>query len=426
MKKSLKNKLIQYFSGLFLILFLTTCNRASKDFVNPSTIKIYINDLEESSILPLDMWATSDNGFLIFGICGSSVTTKFDGDGSIYLLKIDANGNTEWSDCFSIFEGGFPTNVIRIDESHYTFLWNDIGIDESTHKVAITVGSDAASTVISTSPVINFNFECTFDCHYITSIVQNKNTNGFTVLGIGDEAVNDTLSINRTFILQTDSDFKNPITISEKEFSSEDITGTALDNLSVVKVIEHHNQLIADQNSYIFTAPIAKQMSLAHVGELDAIYRDNTFWVGAVNYLGESEISMVVNNPQIFGSPTYFIPSFRINSTNKFDFSSLPNKQEIFGLDTQDPIFIKTIGESQAKQILVGTTTEGQVNIHVYDLLTGQNEKILYLGQGTRYQAAAIAVSFDNKSLGIIGITTVSHQVQRPFLIRVDKSELFN
>ena len=95
--------------------------------------------------------------------------------------------------------------------------------------------------------------------------VKNVNTDGFTVLGIGNEAVNDTLSINRSFVLQTDSEFKNPKKISEKEFYSADILGTASDNLSVVKVIEHHNQLIIDKNSYIFTAPIAHQMSLANV-----------------------------------------------------------------------------------------------------------------------------------------------------------------
>ena len=166
-------------------------------------------------------------------------------------------------------------------------------------------------------------------------------------------------------------------------------------------------------------------MSLGNVGQVDAIYRDDSFWVGAINYLNEGEISMIVNNPQIFGSPTYFIPNFNLNTTNKFSFSSLPNKKEIFGLDTQDPTFIKTIGGDLNKQILVGTTTEGQVSIHVYDLLAEQNEKIFNLGQGTRYQASGVTVSFDKKSIAIIGITTISHQVQRPFLIQISKDELF-
>ena len=410
--------------SLFLILLLSACNKVGKDFINPSNIKIYINDLEESSVLPLDMWATSDNGFLVFGVCGNSVVSKFDGGGDIYLLKIGADGNTEWGKCFSLFQSGFPTNVIQVDENKYTFLWNDITIDGSnTHKVNMSIGSDAQSTVITTSAALDF--ECTFDCHYITSIVENANTNGFTILGVGNEVVNDTLSVNKTFILQTDSDFKNPKTISEKEFYSEEIIGTALDNLSVVQIIEHHNQVLTDENSYIFTAPVANQMSLANLGQVDAIYRDDNFWVGAINYLGNAQVSMVVNNPQIFGSPTYFIPNFDLNTTNKFSFASLPNKKEIFGLDTEDPTFLKTIGENLNKQILIGTTTEGQVSIHVYDLLTDQNEKILLLGQGTRYQAAAVSLSFDQESIAIMGVTTISHQVQRPFLIRINKKELF-
>ena len=120
---------------VFLLFLLSSCGQqTNQEIVNPSLVRVYLNDFLSSGNTPrnfitLDFKPTSDNGFLFFGVGGSGVTTKYGLNTVFCLMKIDANGNLLWEKYYNDtnLTSGFPSNIITTENpDEYVFFWNKV------------------------------------------------------------------------------------------------------------------------------------------------------------------------------------------------------------------------------------------------------------------------------------------------------------
>lgn len=413
------SRLLKQFSliaGVFIIVF-TGCQDDDLSTFEPSFVKIYINDEEMPDVLVTDVFPLQDNGVIVFGIAGNDPATRIDGNGWIYVQKINPDGKKAWENYLKPFNSGFPTNFIQTGENEFTTFWN---VTTGTHRaVKLTVGDgNNITTDIST---ISLDYE--FNTGFVTYAIENIAKDGYILLNISEQQVNQQ-EFSKSFLTEIDQNYQVTKKLARQEFVPNSFGAYGDNETALIEELFPYFYIGKDHayNRYYFSAPVGKKMALMYVGDSYAIYQDSLYWIAALqsNPDNQQAFSLVLNTPNDPGGMTDYVSEI-VMYPNRFDYD-LINKshqiQEILDMDVNNPVFLLPLS---SKTIVAGTSNSGQVVLTVYK---NDENRTVKLGQTFTYQVAGIVQSVDKKHIIVAGTTKVEHQLQRVFLIKIPIDEL--
>lgn len=381
------------------------CENTESEFVNPSFIKIYFLNPDQPNIRVFDIKATDDNGLLVFGVTNTkTVSSRFEGDGSLYIQKIDASGTTQWFEIYDNYGKGFPTEILESSEG-YTLFWNsELG---SELKQLTISGNHTTPMNISAK---NIDLGYTFYKSYITAIAETFDQQGIILLGIGQHELEGEL-YNRTFI--TEINGTDTAKLAQNEFIYE----PASNIYTMIKEFSNYFYLGTCDNRYLFHSPAG----LLYAGEEIpvtpvSITPDSYYGALVVEASAAKDFAMVVWN----GENTMFVPE--IDSYRTYDdLENFERTNLIFNIDRNTKTLITQV---QGNMLVAGTSTSGEVMLCVFSPETGELLTTRFLGQTYRYEVAGIETLDNGNTLAIVGTTQVEYEDQRVFVIKIPTSEL--
>ena len=402
---------------LGLAVTATSCTD-SAGIINPSDVKIFVNNTQGIDVLATGITAIGNNDFMVFGVCGNAPKSRFDGNGSIYLRKINSLGKTEWDTCFSITgNSGFPTNLVRVSDNSFTFFWNDFATS-SQQMVSFELNPGGA-----TFQVPQTEFDCNFNCGVVMFASQALEADQFNLLGVGFDPIS---NLSTTFISKFNPSLGENQARSQRTFFSERFGGVGQNDLNLLKSIDNYLFLTLSNNRLLFTAPLADKMVMSHVGETSTFYQDELFWISALEKLTEEpdKAAVVISSPNRPDNPSFLIPEISLDKLPvQMNFSILSAKNhllEMFDLDIQFKIFIMKLVATD-NLVVAGTSRTGQPVVYVYD---GSGLKSKEIGNTNQYTVGGIAHSGDGQEFVLVGITKIENRDQRLFWIKIDINEL--
>ena len=443
-KKNNISKITCYkiYSFFIILFFATACsNQTSTEKINPSLVRVYLNEVllqqgkSETSFIPLDFKATSDNGFVFIGVGGKDVESKTSRNAVLCLMKIDNGGNVVWEkyydDATLNLGFGFPTNLIATTVTdEYVLFWNkNISNSVEYYQVKINIGGATFPTPEITklslntgTNINNLGFpNATKNGGYIAKATVNLAQNGYVLMNV---ATNST---------RTESNEQHKVLINNVS-SANPTANTTLLSESAIKGLrpgieplldyDNHYQLFSANSQYYYNIPDGNDiMALASVGGTqNPIFRDSTFyWVTSI-YEKQNNISLIINAKNT-KDESYYIPAIDL-SPNNYDISKIAN----FAIKFSPAL------SSKAPAILA-TTKDGIPMICGTDLQSGgvallfvKNPTNISTFQlaNTNYTACNIVESQNGNVFAIGGINSVLGQSwKRPFVILIPKQEIF-
>ncbi len=400
-----------------LALITGSCENGG-GIINPSEIKIFVNNPKGVNILATDITPIGNNDFLVFGVCGNAPESRFDGNGSIYLRKLNSLGKTEWDTCYSVTGNlGFPTNLVKLSNGSFAVFWNDF-VGSGQQLVRFDLNPSGAEFRILESPV-----NCNFNCGVVMFAAPANEANQFNFLGVGFDPITE---LSTTFISRFDPMVGEIQARSQRTFLSERFGGVSQNDLNLLKSINNYLFLIMSDDRLLFTAPLGDKMSMSHVGETSTLYQDELFWISALQKLGSepNQAAVVISSPNRPDNPSFLIPQISLDKLpTQMDFDILRAKSsplEMFDLDTQSRIFIKEF-EAQGNLVVAGTSRTGQPVVYVYN---GNNLVSREIGSTSQYTVGGIAQSGNGQEFVLVGTTKIENRDQRLFWIKLDINEL--
>ena len=410
--------------SLIIALFFYACTKDTN--LQPTSVSIYMNnDSTSSNVLAIDVKTTDDNGLLIFGVKGGS-SSKFDGDGQLYLQKVDEKGNFVW-DTFYNMQSGFLANVVNNDNGYIVF-WNTNA--DSFYSINITGDFIDEPQINSTQ----LDISDSTSLRYI--LKADKTIDGdYLILGIAtyDIPNQSNTPYKRVQLVKIDQQLNFKQTLGEQGYDPLSFGTIGYEDLAMMKKLNNFFHILNGENIYI-TAPEASNISLKHIGNPEAIYSDKKFWIAAANISDNNTISFVINNQT--EESIFYVPNLQLHSNN-LNFNNLQktyNTQfdtqadKLVNIDVDTKISILKTSENNT--IIAATTNGGEVVLYLFDsngeLLNAKNKNNpVIIGKGYRYETVKLIETFDDENIAIVGFTKVEYKYQRIFLILIPKNELF-
>jgi len=405
------------FGLLFGVLFhLSSCS-TQEDFLNPTSAHIFLTSYS-GNIIVTDIKATTDGGFLIFGVASQTLNERFDGTAQLYLMKVDKNGKFLKDTLLAKLPVGFSSNIIE-NNGYFECVWSSFQIDNKLHYF-LKINSEADTITVN---IQDFSLNCRLsDCGNITQIIPR--TNGkYTTLNIGSDNVNDT-SRSKMYIHQLDiNNLTSQEQIAEEEFIPESFGGLTGSNISLLRSIYDFLSInISEQNGIsrlFYSAPSKEEIVLKYVGEQNPIYHDHQYWFSGMHKQSTSNnYSFIIRNKNIATATAYWRSDFPLGTQN-WDFKNISNSAKLEQLNST----LKTvIRENTSNDLFAGGTTLSGKSVIFY------NEKEFEFG-GSKNQYELGDFLIHNNQVLITGSTILrlrdNHSNGRrvPFLIIVPESE---
>jgi len=398
---------------------LSSCS-SDDGIINPSSLKIFVNNSLELDVLATEVVPISNSDYLVFGVCGNAPSTRFDGSGSIYLRKIDNLGKTQWDTCFTVSGNpGFPTNLVRLGDSEFTVFWNDLGSNDQ-QMVSFQISSSGA-VFDENQSLLN----CNFNCGTIMYASLATDPDQINLLGFGFDPIS---SLSTTYISRVNPSSGENQARSQRTFQAERFGGAGQNDLNLLKSVENYLFLTVTDNRLLFTGPLGDKMSMSHVGETDALYQDELFWISAVEKLEEepNNAAIVVSSPNRPDNPSFLIPRILLDDLpRQINFGVLSANNdlvEMFNIDAGSKIFIKKVA-NRNNLVVAGTSRTGQPILYVFD---GENLVPKELGNTVQYKVGGIAQSGNGQDFVLVGTTKIENRDQRLFWIKIELNELLS
>lgn len=404
-------------SLLWGILFhLTSCSN-KEDFLNPSSAHIFLTN-SSKNIIVTDIKATTDGGFLVFGVASQTLNERFDGTAQLYLMKIDENGKSLKDTLLSDLPLGFSSNILE-DNGSFECIWSPSTTKNNPHYF-LRISSEADKIMVVED---TFSLECRLsDCGNITQIT--RRTNGkYITLNVGLDDIG-SKNFSKFYIHQLDiNNLTSQEQIAEEEFTPESFGGFKGNNLSLLRSVYDFLFIsILDQDGVprlFYSAPSKDKIALKYVGEQNAIYNDEKYWLSGIYKQSISgNYSFVIRNKEVATSTAYWQSEFRLLTQN-WSFQNVSNSLKLEQLNST----LKTvIRENDNNELFIGGTTLSGKSIIFYN-----KEKFEFGGSTNQYELGDFLIKNNNVLITgttILRLSDESLNGKRvPFLIIVPESE---
>jgi hypothetical protein len=391
---------------LTVLIFLSSCDElvwvsesSDEDFV-----KIYMNKYN-TDVYAIDIEINDDGTVVLFGVTGSFMKTKFDGNGSLYIQKTDPEGEILWETVKQL--GGdksFPSNIIKTGPNTYATIWNEkkfIFIEDHWYighqRVDITIENEGAK--IDTTKLVS-----PLSIDYIPYLSEAVTpSGGYCVLAMGKVTIEGSI-YRRLYILQTNSDFSSIKEISSYDYDPLALTGYLDNDKAFLELVDPYLYLGHDENNYQFYGPVKNKMVLMHAGDYLPIYEDQKFWISDIQYL-ENNVNCLIKDRTISGGETYLV-----NELDLFPRESV--------METVNPVQLPS-----AMNILDPDKRVFLLDDYIAGTLLSQKIIVLHdgvpleLGSNYPYEVGGIAKTPDDILL-VAGTTRLQYKSQRLFLIK--------
>ncbi len=395
---------------LLSMAFMCGCEETRTNFINPDLVKIYLfNTDNQYNAYVLDVKQTEDNGLLFFGI-GSNSPSKFDGNGTIFLQKIDGKGDVVWTKFYNEPERGFPVSEIFENEGKYYVIWNQ----SLEHFYAYEFSGDITQPLAISEHQIDLTLN--FTPTYLTAAAIAKDGSAFIVQGLGT-FVNNGNKYKKIFVSELGFDFKTKANLTEQEFEPTAFGLSASSNYAVVKKMDKYFN-IEYSDKYFFTAPLFNKMAIKFIGDAEPIYIDPTYWAGTIVNTSDGKLAMIVSNPDLQAITPMLVLNVDPNPVaNSFQMLyENSNVSPLIDLDISSKTEIIYLPSGDL--IVVGTSNSGQIVINRFSS-TGELLARKTMGQNYRMEVAKALLLLNGSALAIIGSTKVEHKYQRAFAIKI-------
>ncbi len=413
-------------SCLLLGWLVAGCGTTAEEIINPSLVRVYLNNSESSatSVFIEDIKKTKDNGYLLIGVIGNSINTKFSRSAALYLLKIDAKGDVLWEKSYENIRGastGFLSNVLTTNkEDEFVLVWNRFTGQATFDYFLVTFSATAKEApTLTTKELRNVRCESNGrDCGFIAKITRHFDNTSYAFLSLA--AANQQVSDGHIVFLSRAADSNDSI----KSFSSRAFTGLspgadALQRYESFLFVGHNN------NTFYHNIPVNnEEMALLSAGNSEVYYRDSTIW--AMNALNQAQGKLAVvfaAKNASSGESSYFAPSYNLLPTSNNSNSMRALAQELNPqFDGEKKVLLYTTTE-QKNLLIGGSGNPVREGILIYALNENGNHKNINLAN-TNYIARGVAESQDGKVLVIAGNQKITPNWGRPFIILIPKTEL--
>lgn len=406
---SISKSIYKYILPVFALCCFISCEET--DMKTDSFVHIYLAAPDNQNILSLNFFQNTNNNFDIFGICTvNEAVTKYDGNGKLYYLSVEKNGDYINHEIIKVSDNGFPANIIKSNENEYLTFWNNT--KDTTQFVSII-------SVNNNMPALNnidFNLKQVYRTNYVMGFCETLSGDGYILLVLSGDDKNVQTNTKKTRLIEIDKQFNIIRNIGEYEFKTENFGITGGLTLEFLKRINNFVYVRQDtvNNRYYFNSPIDNQITLMHIGDNVPIFQDENYWVAALQEIRPDTASVILNTPLLFDKKSYYIDELPLypHRRTKNDFDNMP---AIENIDISQRIYTGSAGNNQ---LIIATANSAQ-GIR-YKVKNGEITEPLLFGKTYPYNVAGfISLNYENNII-ILGTTKLANERQRVFLLKTD------
>ncbi len=416
-RKLFPEKNLFFFGGL-LILFSCT----SDEFVTPGNVRevridLSINTLSRD-IYPSDLMYLGQEGFLVFGLCsGNQMSSRFDSNGSIYVMKLDQHGFFEWDTCYTRNDRGFPSNVIRGPDNHFYLFWNSFDRNRDLEVIKISLNN--------TLEINSYFLNNLSQAGEVIHAIQNFSNDGYYLIGLYAENSEN----NFINIVEVNEDFSFRRILTSRYFQPRDFGGFGLNDIqflrrvsNFIKIFKNHGER-PKLNRLVFTGPQNSVMTISHVGEIIPEYSDDIYWVSNLKKIDQTsqQYAALISDVDNVNSKSYF--------SSELDLKGPPSDRDPLNLidagyyldqiDPQSKTPLLALKRYPGTFLIGGTTDAGQIRLF---RVNGEDKKSITVGTQNKLEISDMA-EMNNGMVLITGQATINNEIQKPFIMILDPAD---
>lgn len=369
----------------------------SKELREENYVQIYLSQLDED-IRAIEIKSINEHSYLVFGVTGKSMDSKFDGNGKLFLKIVTSDGHSVLDSCIRIgSEHTFPSNIVESAAGEYLMIWNEAYGD---HRLVEVTADDNSVALTITDLALDDDYG------YVNCLAKAIDGDGYVMLALGHQLFNGT-KFRKTIFIRSDNDFTSFNTLSQYEYDPAPISGFSDNDLAFIELV-HHNLFIGHNGlNYFFNGPYGDSIVLMHVGDMEPVFSSSEAWITTINNPGNNYMDCLLTDQE--GSGSFFVSQLdlekRYGSIKNLQ-DSLSSKQ-LFSFDNSRKMCLDD-------EYIVGTSIPGQVLIQGTQAKSTAN---IIIGEQYPYEAAGF-VRDENGNLLIVGTTRLHNIDQRIFLIK--------
>jgi len=410
----------QYVIALFFgFLLFAGCkkndDKVELDYISAEEFKIYVDNETDFDILVVDAFETN-NGIVVFGVKHTSLSTKFDNIGELYVLEFSKDkGDFKWSKVLKLAEKGFPANILKKSDTEFVVFWNV----EETNSAVFTL-----TLPLDTEPVAkNISYDIVQQNGFVVAGINASNSDNYYLMKLSSVDINSE-SNKQVLATKFDQNFTTPQKFGDLEYDPSVFGSYGGSNLAFYKDYVNYMGIFSlTETQALVCCPYQNGMCLTYLLDGTPIYYDESMFISALEVLSATNVAVVVNNPKIPGEPPYLIPNLELNSTIQ-SFAPFRDEEKVLvNIDVQEKIMIKKTEVAGENYLFVaGTGLSGNVSLNIFSE-NGELKKTHTFGTFYSYKLDKL-IDLDNGSMILVGTTDVAYKIKRVFMIKVKKTDL--
>ncbi len=407
---------LKYMSILPAVFLFLSCDL--EESVNPSNltnirINLSLSSLDRNIFL-FDLISLNNEGFLAVGVCDNNqMNSKFEGDGSLYVMKLDVEGNFEWDSCYIREDRGFPSNMIRKSDQEFMVVWNSFDTSKDLEIIGIQL-----------NPSVSFNsqfIQGLSDAGEVFDVIPGF-LSGYILLGLKEDEIQN----NFVNVVEVNNDFSFNRVLTQRYFIPQKLGGFGLNDIPFLQRVSNYLKILknygADESSnrLVFTGPQDSLMTFSHVGEIIPSYSDRRFWISYTINSGQSNeaYAAIISDVETTGGRSYFHQTLNLIGPpeNIGPDDLIKNSIILDFINPDNRMVIIELSGLSGSYLVGGSTRAGQVRLF---LINNQQKKSSSLGTQIPMEFVDMAEMRNGRVL-IIGHTILANELQKPFVLFSD------
>lgn len=404
---------------LILSVIIASCSKdeANTDYTTAEDFKVYIDKEDNIDIMVVDAFR-SEQSMVIFCVRNTSLSSKFDNNGQLYVMEILHNGDFLWSEILTLSDQGFPANILKISDTEYRVFWNDANSLSSVFSVTINNNSATLQTI--RKPIL-YNY--TYSTGFIVAGINYINSSDFYLLNLGSLEIENNLN-KKVLVTKFDSEFSSAVKRGDIEYNQMMFGSYGGADLAFYQeYVNYLNMYQLSESQGLVCAPYQNGICLTYLFDGTPIYYDENMFISALEILTPNSVAAIVNNPDAPGESAMLIPALKLNSTIQSFAQVGVYATELENIDVQEKTMVKKITINNETYLLTGGTgLSGNVSLNLFDI-NGKSLKTHTFGAFYSYKLDKI-IELNDAAIVLIGTTEVAYEVKRVFMIRIAKNVL--
>ena len=359
-----------------------------------------------SNVLAFDALPTTDGGMVVFGV-GGSVQSKFQGDGRLYIMQTDNNGEVVKEGKFHNIGSGFPAAVVETNNG-YNIFWN-----KAAGAFLRIVVSKETLDISSTNTI---TIKAGYTPNYIIEAMVHSD-GSFIIQGIGSDDFDDS-TYKKAFIAQADAGSNDYISVSANEYTPSDFGTFGNEDMAMLQGLNNCFKMMSAENDIFYSAPYNNEVVIKEIGDPEPIFAHSEIWLSAYCINTNNTFSAVFHNKAL--NEVKYYSELDLKSDYIDPELSSKKVNPVINVDTDEAMNI-TI-DSSGNKILVVTNNSGQLAIHTFRNNEDESAGEKLIGQTYPYRPVAAFISGDY--LILTGNTDIEYQYKRIFFMKIPLAEI--